>query len=423
MIRHRTDAEVNNQKVRIIRDGKMIEVARKEIICGDIIKVMADEAFPSDLLLLHSESSECYVTTANLDGETNLKIRTVPENVPLARNESDLASFQGVIKCDKPNTDLYEFKGKLEIDGVDYPLKNENVLLRGSTLKVSSVVYGCAIYTGKDTKLMLNSKFKSNKLSCVERSLNKFILFFLGLLALYILISVLGSIYYNELFIHHWYLRDLEPQFYFKQVYYYYGMEILFFITIFSNIIPISMYIQIETQRFLGTKFFEWDLEMYDPVTDQPAKANNSNLNEDLGQVDYLFSDKTGTLTENQMVFKQFSLEDKIYGYMDGFIYRLDTNKRPVPLDTNVMEQFFEILTLCHTVQLNEEARPRYQASSPDEFSFVQFTESVGISFEGDLKVFDHQQRVIRRVNYLGVLKEYELLNVLEFDSDRKRMR
>lgn len=66
---------------------------------------------------------------------------------------------------------------------------------------------------------------------------------------------------------------------------------------------------------------------MYDAKTDQPAKANNSNLNEDLGQVDYLFSDKTGTLTENEMVFKQFSIDKIIYEYKDRLVYKLDTDK------------------------------------------------------------------------------------------------
>ena len=183
------------------------------------------------------------------------------------------------------------------------------------------------------------------------------------------------------------------------------------------------MYIQIETQRFIGTKFFEWDVEMYDAASDQPARANNSNLNEDLGQVEYLFSDKTGTLTENEMIFKQFSLDDAIYGYGDGLVYSLDSNKA-VSLQVEKMRQFFEVLTVCHTVQVNEQARPRYQASSPDEFSFVQFTECVGVSFEGDHKIFDSKGQCIRRrVNYLGALREYELLHVLEFDSDRKRMR
>ncbi len=114
---------------------------------------------------------------------------------------------------------------------------------------------------------------------------------------------------------------------------------------------------------------------MYDAKTDQPAKANNSNLNEDLGQIDYLFSDKTGTLTENEMVFKQFSLEKRVYEYRAGRVYALDSEK-PEALGSERFRRFFEVMCLCHTVQLDEQATPRYQASSPDEFSFVRFSET-----------------------------------------------
>lgn len=68
------------------------------------------------LLYSHNEEHACHVTTANLDGETNLKKRVVPEKIPTIETVNDLHFFRGVIKCDKPNTDLYEFKGKIVID-------------------------------------------------------------------------------------------------------------------------------------------------------------------------------------------------------------------------------------------------------------------------------------------------------------------
>jgi phospholipid-translocating ATPase len=88
------------------------------------------------------------------------------------------------------------------------------------------------------------------------------------------------------------------------------------------------MYVTIELQRFIGSEFIQWDLEMYDELTDQPAKANSSDLNEDLGQVDFLFSDKTGTLTENEMEFRQFSIDGIIYEERSGQIYKLGSQEK-----------------------------------------------------------------------------------------------
>jgi magnesium-transporting ATPase (P-type) len=87
------------------------------------------------------------------------------------------------------------------------------------------------------------------------------------------------------------------------------------------------MYVTIELQRFLGSKFFEWDLELYDETTDQRPKANSSDITEDLGQIEYLFSDKTGTLTENEMIFKQCYIDHKVYEERNGRLAYVSTNR------------------------------------------------------------------------------------------------
>jgi phospholipid-translocating ATPase len=158
---------------------------------------------------------------------------------------------------------------------------------------------------------------------------------------------------------------------------------------------------------------------MYDEKTDQTAKANTSDLNEDLGQVEYLFSDKTGTLTENTMEFKQFSIEGKLYEERKGQICLVDSGK---VTQSDLFEKFFQILTLCHTVQVDETMEERYQASSPDEFSFVKFSYELGFEYMGEKKTPTGQTiRTVRLVKEQVDLT-YELLDVLEFDSNRRRM-
>lgn len=143
------------------------------------------------------------------------------------------------------------------------------------------------------------------------------------------------------------------------------------FMNLFNYIVPLSMYVTIELQRFVGSKFLQWDLLLYDEGTDQPCKANTSDLNEDLGQVEYLFSDKTGTLTENMMIFKQFSINGVIYEEHGGKLYQQGSSQ-PVDIasEPDVM-RIIDNLSLCHTVQLDKDNI--YQASSPDEYSFIQF--------------------------------------------------
>lgn len=123
--------------------------------------------------------------------------------------------MRGVIACDVPNTRLYEFNGRVEIKGKQCPLTKDNILLRGTCLRISPFIYGCVIYAGKDTKMMQNSKFKSNKMSSVERRVNKFIIVFLIILAILTLLCFGLSFIYVNIYNQHWYLTGSEPMFYF----------------------------------------------------------------------------------------------------------------------------------------------------------------------------------------------------------------
>lgn len=172
------------------------------------------------MLLLYSDTDDnkCFITTANLDGESNLKPRSVMSGLPAVTCEDDVKKLQAVAQYEKPNIRLYEFNGKLIVRDKAYPIVNENILLRGCTLRVAPLVYGLALYTGKDTKIMQNSKFKSNKLSVIERRLNQFIIVFLFLLLFFTSLSF--GLHFTSLSFYssHWYLMGREPTYFYVSI-------------------------------------------------------------------------------------------------------------------------------------------------------------------------------------------------------------
>lgn len=161
---------------------------------GDIVRVDQDEYFPADLVCLTSSEPGglCYIETSQLDGETNLKIR---RSLPATANDStveNLSLLRATITCQPPNNQLYKFVGKMNIEEEerDVPIEVEQILLRGAKLKNTRYIYGVSIYTGRHSKLMMNSEDAPHKLSKVEKVTNYCIL---GLFCIQIFMSVLCS--------------------------------------------------------------------------------------------------------------------------------------------------------------------------------------------------------------------------------------
>ncbi|XP_049950032.1 phospholipid-transporting ATPase IF-like isoform X1 [Schistocerca serialis cubense] len=577
-LRHCADREVNGALVTVIRNGCAQKVKAKLLCVGDLIRIENDSDIPCDMVLLSSSQKDgkCFVTTANLDGETNLKTLLCPKLLRYFSQPEQLATLHALIECEQPTPDLYKFYGKIEVfpdeavqlngeiplgrtslmtikssdsdqdsnllrssssrvngdvpigrnsvvsfrasqistdapvnrnsvikvnsdasirtsslsfrtchmaeDSVSRdstslrnglkrnssatqfeecdnagsskrvtmrrnsvqsissvrrhsvslsaPLGPENILLRGTRLKNTDYIYGCAVYTGQETKLALNSKLTSNKFSTVERSINGFLLFFLVLLLLEVFLC-LGLKYGFELvgdYVADYYVGPL-PQLNGLQV-----VEDMFsFFVLFNYIIPISLYVTIELQKFLGSLFFGWDLELYCEETKQGAICNTSDLNEELGQVEYLFTDKTGTLTENDMQFRRCSIGGVAYVENNGELFRLTedgTERNSILLQcmTPEIEHFLIALALCHSVQITSgnngvnnndqvemDSKLDYQASSPDEKALVSASARCGVVFLGE-------EGDINTIQIRGKIRRYKKLDCLEFTSDRKRM-
>uniref|UniRef100_A0A8C6UFJ9 Phospholipid-transporting ATPase n=1 Tax=Neogobius melanostomus TaxID=47308 RepID=A0A8C6UFJ9_9GOBI len=339
----------------------------------------------------------CYIETSNLDGETNLKIR---QGLQVTSEIKDIGS-------------LIRLSGRMELDGHRYI-----ILLRGAQLRNTQWVHGVVVYTGHDTKLMQNSTRPPLKLSNVERITNFQILVLFGcLLAISLVCSIGQSIWKYQYGNDAWYM-DLNyggaANF---------GLNFLTFIILFNNLIPISLLVTLEVIKFIQAFFINWDTDMLYEPTNTPAMARTSNLNEELGQVKYIFSDKTGTLTCNVMQFKKCTVAGVAYGHSShssdeaGFndpslLENLQSNH---PTAAVILE-FMTMMAICHTaVPERTDDGIAYQAASPDEGALVRAARNLGFFFSGRTP-----DSVI--VEVLGTEEKYELLHVLEFTSTRKRM-
>ncbi|RZC10336.1 probable phospholipid-transporting ATPase 8 [Glycine soja] len=475
--RRKQDIEANNRKVQVYgRNYTFVETRWKKLRVGDIIKVYKDEYFPADLLLLSSSYDDgiCYVETMNLDGETNLKLKHALEVTIHLQDEKSLQKYKAMVKCEDPNENLYSFIGTLQYDGKEYPLSLQQILLRDSKLKNTDYIYGIVIFTGHDTKVMQNSTDPPSKRSKIERKMDKIIYILFSTL---VLISFIGSVFFgvetkrdiSSGRYRRWYLRpDNTTVFYDpRRATLAAVLHFLTALMLYGYLIPISLYVSIELVKVLQSIFINHDQEMYFEETDRPARARTSNLNEELGQVDTILSDKTGTLTCNSMEFVKCSIGGIPYGrgmtevekalvrrgsdvesevdggssdilgqsndavdsrhsikgfnFKDERIMMGQWVNEPYP---DFIQRFFRVLAICHTAipDVDKESREiSYEAESPDEAAFVIAARELGFEF------FARTQTSIslHELNYESgkkVDRVYRLLHVFEFSSSRKRM-
>ncbi|XP_062331712.1 phospholipid-transporting ATPase IA isoform X3 [Osmerus eperlanus] len=434
--RHNADSVVNRKECQVLRNGAWEIVHWEKVAVGEVVKAANGDHLPADLVILSSSEPQgmCYIETSNLDGETNLKIRQGLQITSEIKDIDSLMRLSGRMECESPNRHLYEFVGNIRLDGHSTSsLGPDQILLRGAQLRNTQWIHGIVVYTGHDTKLMQNSTRPPLKLSNVERITNFQILVLFGcLLAISLVCSIGQTIWKYQYGNAAWYM-DLNyggaANF---------GLNFLTFIILFNNLIPISLLVTLEVIKFTQAFFINWDTDMLYEPTNTPAMARTSNLNEELGQVKYIFSDKTGTLTCNVMQFKKCTVAGVAYGHTPeaeegsfaeddchsiqsseeaGFndpslLENLQSNHPTAP----VIHDFMTMMAICHTaVPERIDDKITYQAASPDEGALVRAAQSLGFVFSGRTP-----DGVI--MESLGGEQKYELLHVLEFTSVRKRM-
>ncbi|KAA8540273.1 hypothetical protein F0562_024164 [Nyssa sinensis] len=333
------DMKVNMRKAGVHKgDGVFGHKPWMKLRVGDVVKVEKDQFFPADLLLLSSsyEDGICYVETMNLDGETNLKVKRALEVTLPLDDDVTFKDFTGTVKCEDPNPNLYTFVGNLEYDRQIYPLDPSQILLRDSKLRNTTYVYGVVIFTGHDSKVLQNATESPSKRSRIEKQTDKIIYILFSILVLISLISSTGFAVKSKFQVPDWwYLKPEEPSSIFnpEKSALTGFFHLITALILYGYLIPISLYVSIEVVKVLQAMFINQDIHMYDEETGTPAQARTSNLNEELGQVDTILSDKTGTLTCNQMNFLKCSIAGTAYGMRASEIELAAEEQMAIDLD------------------------------------------------------------------------------------------
>lgn len=457
----------------------------KNVQVGDFIRIYNDEQVPADIVVLSTSDPDgaCYVETKNLDGETNLKVRQALQAGRKVKHAKDCEYADFIIDSEGPHANLYSYSAVAKWQQFDprnpdappremaEPISINNLLLRGCSLKNTEWALGIVVFTGQETKIMLNSGMTPSKRARLARELNWNVIY--NFIILFFMCLVSGIVQGVN-----WAEGDNSLDFFeFGSI----GGSppldgfVTFWsaVILFQNLVPISLYITLEIVRSCQAFFIWSDVSMYYERLDYPCTPKSWNISDDLGQIEYIFSDKTGTLTQNVMEFKKCTINGRPYGeayteaeagmrrrqgvdveaeaarvnqeiadartetlrqlrktYDNPYLHDddltfiapnfvTDLNGQSGEEQARTCEHFMIALALCHTVITEttpgDPPRIEFKAQSPDEAALVATARDMGFTVLGRTKDDLH-------VNVLGEDRTYRILNTLEFNSTRKRM-
>uniref|UniRef100_A0A671MAT5 Phospholipid-transporting ATPase n=1 Tax=Sinocyclocheilus anshuiensis TaxID=1608454 RepID=A0A671MAT5_9TELE len=428
--RCRRDKEMNSQLYSKLTVRGKVQVKSSDIQVGDLIiveKIMF--CFPGS----------CFIRTDQLDGETDWKLRITVACTQRLPALGDLFSVSAYVYAQKPQLDIHSFEGNFTREDCDPPIHEslsiENTLW-ASTVVASGTVIGVVIYTGKEMRSVLNTSQSKNKVGLLDLELNRLTkaLFLAQVVLSVVMVALQG-------FLGPWF-RNLFR-----------------FVVLFSYIIPISLRVNLD----MGKSAYGWMIMKDENIPGTVVRT--STIPEELGRLVYLLTDKTGTLTQNEMVFKRLHLGTVSYGMdtMDEIqshiiqsyaqVSSVQSNgnsasstpscksQPPAPKVrksvSSRIHKAVKAIALCHNVTPVYESRVNgasaepesteadqdfsddnrtYQASSPDDVALVRWTESVGLT------LVNRDLTSLQLKTPAGHILTYYILQIFPFTSESKRM-
>ena len=438
--RYKNDKISNNKPCNLLQENKWVKERCFKLRPGNIIKLNKNEECSCDILLLYSSNKEGYIylDTKNLDGETNLKEKCILEELKEYNiNENELDNLNnGVIETTESDPELHFWEGYITYKNKKQIYCNiKNIILKGCILKNTEFIVGVVVYSGSQTKIMKNNRNPKPKISKIMKIMN-YLMYSLFIFTMVICVSFaifdakFVNTYHNKYdYIFYKYEKN--------NTIYHFILDFLTFFVAYAQIIPISLYVVMEIIKIYQTILINYDFDLYDFDIDKQCSCRESGLIEELGQIDFIFSDKTGTLTQNIMEFKKCFINGKVYGSelesndtSDAYhtingdpkayeklisIPSLDFEYK----DKECLERFFTLLCLCHDVfpeYVNKKIE--YQGSSPDDIALVKGAQQLGFEF---IKK-NYQTLIVVKHLAEDVILNFELLTLIPFDSERKRM-
>ncbi|KAL6556644.1 Alanine aminotransferase 2 [Orobanche gracilis] len=355
--------------------------------------------------------------TAALDGETDLKTRLVP-SACMGIEVELLHKIKGVTECPSPDRDIRRFDANMRLfppflDNDVFPLTIKNTLLQSCYLRNTEWACGVAVYTGNETKLGMSRGIPEPKLTAVDATIDKLTgAIFIFQLVVVIVLGVAGNVWKDTEARKLWYVGYPNEGPWYELLVIPLRFELLC-----SIMIPISIKVSLDLVKGLYAKFIDWDQQMVDLETGTRSHAANTAISEDLGQVEYILTDKTGTLTENKMIFKRCCISGRLYGNESRDAFTDAELLNAVCSGSPDVIRFLKVMAICNTVIpiQSKSGDISYKAQSQDEEALVRAAARLHM-------VLENKNGNIIDIKLNASLTRYEVLDILEFTSDRKRM-